>query len=37
MPWLSWAQSAQELMGSVVEGKWYRTLGAPSTIEQLMG
>jgi len=36
MPWLSWAQSAQELMGSVVEGKWYRTLGAPSTSQQLM-
>jgi len=36
MPWLSWADSARELMNSVVDGKWYRTIEAPSTSQQLM-
>lgn len=36
MPWLSWAGSARELMSSVVDGKWYRTISAPSTSQQLV-
>lgn len=28
MPWLSWADSADQLLGSIIEGRWYRTLPA---------
>lgn len=28
MPWLTWADSAQQLLDAVVRGRWYRTLPA---------